>query len=138
MIQINQNQKNKIPDSSGLVKRTEYNTKTTEIEGKTRNVSNLATKNESTTVKNKIPSVSSLVNKKCFNTKITEIENKLNNHNHDKYITTPEFNTLAANGFGARLAQSNLVVKTSFDNTVSSLDSKFETNKKKMSLLKRN
>ena len=28
-----------------------------------------------------------------YNTKITEIENKLNNHNHDKYIDTPEFNT---------------------------------------------
>ena len=25
-----------------------------------------------------------------------EIENKLNNHNQDKYITTSEFNTLAA------------------------------------------
>ena len=31
-----------------------------------------------------------------YDTKITEIENTLNNHNHDKYITTPEFNTLAA------------------------------------------
>ena len=29
-------------------------------------------------------------------TKITETENKLTVHNHDKYITTPEFNTLAA------------------------------------------
>ena len=29
-------------------------------------------------------------------TKVTEIEDKLNNHNHVKYITTPEFNTLAA------------------------------------------
>ena len=34
--------------------------------------------------------------RKHDNTKITEIENKLNNHNHDKYITTPEFSTLAA------------------------------------------
>ena len=25
-----------------------------------------------------------------YNTKITEIDNKLNNHNRDKYITTPE------------------------------------------------
>ena len=36
--------------------------------------------------------------------KVTEIENKLNDHNHDKYITTPEFNTLAGNVFNARLA----------------------------------
>ena len=28
----------------------------------------------------------------------------LKNHNHDKYITTPEFNTLAADVFNARLA----------------------------------
>ena len=38
------------------------------------------------------------------NTKITDIENKLDNHNLDKYIATPEFNTLAADVFNARLA----------------------------------
>ena len=31
-----------------------------------------------------------------YGTKVTEIENKLNNHNHDKYIDTPELNKLAA------------------------------------------
>ena len=71
-------------------------------------VSNLATKTALTTVEIKIPSVSSLVNKTDYNTKITEIENELNNHNHDKYITTPEFNTLAADVFNARLARANL------------------------------
>ena len=60
-------------------------------------------------------------------TLITEIENKLNNHNHDKYITTPEFHTLAADAFNARLA--NLVTKTIFDNTVSSLNSKITANR---------
>ena len=38
-----------------------------------------------------------------YNTKITEIENKLNNHNHDKYIDTSEFNKLAADVFNARI-----------------------------------
>ena len=33
-----------------------------------------------------------------YDTKVTEIENGFNNHNHDKYITTQEFNTLAAEG----------------------------------------
>ena len=95
-------------------------------------VNNLATKTALTTVQNKIPTVSSLVNKTDYNTKITEIENKLNNHNHDKYITTPEFNTLAADVFNARLKQANLVKKkTDFDNTVSSLDSKIAENKTK-------
>ena len=38
-----------------------------------------------------------LLKKTDHNAKITEIENKLNNHNHDKYITTPELNTLSTN-----------------------------------------
>ena len=41
--------------------------------------------------------------------------NKFNNHNHDKYITTPVFNALAADVFNARLARANLVTKTDFD-----------------------
>ena len=72
-----------------------------------------------------------LVKKTDYNAKITEIENKLNNHNHDKYITTPEFNTLAAGVFNARLAQTNLVAKTDFDNTVSGLNNKIAENKTK-------
>ena len=77
-----------------------------------------------------------MVKETDYNTKVTEIENKLNNHNHDKYITTPEFNTLAADVFNARLAQANLVTKTDFDNSVSSLDSKIAANKTKNELLK--
>ena len=68
-----------------------------------------------TAVENKIPSISSLVKKTDFNTKITDIENKLNNHNHDKYVATSEFNTLAADVFNARLAQANLITNTDFD-----------------------
>ena len=41
----------------------------------------------------KIPDVSSLAKKRNYDTKITEIEKKITDHNHDKYITTPEFNT---------------------------------------------
>ena len=130
MIQIKQNQKILIPDTRGL-KKADYNIKIAEIEGKIPDVSNLATKTALTTVKNKIPDVSSLVKKTDYNTKITEIEKKLTDHNHDKYITTPEFNTLAADVFNARLAQGNLVTKTDFDNKVSSLDSKIAANKTK-------
>ena len=36
-----------------------------------------------------------------YNTKITETVTKLTDLNHDKYITTPEFNTLAASVFNA-------------------------------------
>ena len=66
-----------------------------------------------------------------YNTKVTEIENKLNNHNHDKYITTLEFNTLAADVFNARLAQSNLITKVNFDAKLSRINRKITENKTK-------
>ena len=47
-----------------------------------------------------------------YNTQINEIEKKTADHDHDKYITTPEFNKVTA----SRLAQANLVKKTDFDN----------------------
>ena len=62
MIQINQNQKKKIPDTSGLVKKTDYNAKLTELENKIPDISNLATKTALNTVENKIPHVSKLCN----------------------------------------------------------------------------
>ena len=60
----------------------------------------------------------------------------LSNHNHDKYITNPEFNTLAAHVFNARLKQANLITKTNFDNTVSSLNNKIAANKTKNESIK--
>ena len=44
MIQIKQNYKILIPDTSSLAKKADYNFKITEIEGKIPDVSNLATK----------------------------------------------------------------------------------------------
>ena len=67
---------------------------------------------------------------------MTEIENKLNNHNHDKYITTPEFYTLAADVFNARLARANLVTKAMFDNTASSLKKKNDSIENELKKLK--
>ena len=78
--------------------------KITELENKIPNISSLATKTRLTAVENEIPSVSNLVNKTNYNTKVTEIEKKLTDHNRGKYITTPEFNTLAADVFNAILA----------------------------------
>ena len=119
---------NKITDISGLVKKTNYNTKIAEIEGKIPDISNLATKTSLNTVENKIPDISNL-KKKDYNTKVTEIENKLNNHNHDKYIDTPEFNKLAGDVFSVQLAQVNLVTKTYFDDKLSNLKKKITKNK---------
>ena len=66
-----------------------------------------------------------------FDTKIIEIEKKFTDHDPDTYIAIPKFNTLAASVFNGRLAQANLVTKTDFDNSVSSLDSKIAANKTK-------
>ena len=54
---------NKIPDVSSLVKKTDFNTKVTEIEGKIPSISSLATNSKLTAVENKIPDISGLVKK---------------------------------------------------------------------------
>ena len=102
-------------DTSDFVMKTKYQTKfrdvnnviikaeLTELENEIPDVSSLATKAALTAVENKIPSVSSLIKKTEYDTKISEIEKKITDHNHDKYITTPEFSTLAAHVPKARL-----------------------------------
>ena len=121
----------KVPDVTYFVKKT----KLTELENKIPDVSNLATKTASTGGENKIPSVSNLVKKADYNTKVTEIEKKLSDRNHNKYITTLGFNTLAADIFNAILAQANLIAKTDFDGKLSSLNRKDAANKSKKFLV---
>ena len=60
-----------------------------------------------TAVENKIPDVSNLVKKTDYNTNISEIEKKLTDHNHEKNITTSEFNELTAENSDSRLKQAN-------------------------------
>ena len=64
-----------------------------------------------------------------LNTKINEVENKI--PNHDKYITTPEFNKSTAENFAARLKQANLISKIDFDNKLTSFNKKITSNKTK-------
>ena len=66
-----------------------------------------------------------------YNTKISVIENKLNNHNHDKYIDTSKFNTLATNVFNSILAQANLITKIDFNSRLTSLNRKITQDKSK-------
>ena len=122
-------------DTSTFVLKTKYQADKTELGNKIPAVSSLATKTALTAAENKIPDVSSLVNKTNYNTKIRELEKKLTDHNHDKYVTTPEFNTLAADVFNARLAQANLITKTDFDTKLSSLNRKITLNKSKYLLV---
>ena len=70
-----------------------------------------------------------------YNTKVNETKKKTTDHNHDEYITTPEFNTLTAERFAARLGEANLVTKTDFDNKLINLNKKINSNKTKSLLV---
>ena len=107
--------------------------KLTELENKITGVSGLATKTALTAVGNKVRDVSSLVKKTNYYSKISKLEKKLTNYNHDKYITSPEFNTTDV--FNARLAQASLIRKTDFDAKLSSLNRKITSNKSKRLLV---
>ena len=106
-------------DTSVFVLKTTYDTDKSDlkkIEGKIPSITSLATNSALTAVESKVPDVCSLVKKtQIINKKISDIKNKVNDHNHDKYITTPEVNTLAARVFNTRLAQAYLITKTDFD-----------------------
>ena len=83
-------------------------------------------------VENKIPDDSILVKKTDYNKKISDIEKKIIDHNHDKYITTPEFNTLAADVFNAKLAaQTDLIRKPEFDFELKGISDRVTKNKTK-------
>ena len=101
----------KIPNSSYLAKKRNLNAKITEIENEIPSITGLATNLALTEVENKISNVSNLVTKADHNTKISKAEKKVSYHNHDKYITTPEFNKLTTENLKARSAQTN----TDFD-----------------------
>ena len=57
-----------------------------------------------------------LSKKTDYNTKISEIENKItSDHDHDKDITTQEFNKLTSENITARLKQANLTCKNDLE-----------------------
>ena len=60
------------------------------------------------------------------------IENRVNDHNHGKYITTPEFDTVAASVFNARLAaQTDLIKRPEFDFKLKGISDRVTKNKTK-------
>ena len=103
--------KKEIPSITNLATNATLNAKINEVKNKIPNITILATTIILTFVENKIPNVSNLVKKTDYNTKISEIENKITtDHDHDKYITTQEFNKLTSEYFTARLKQANLAI----------------------------
>ena len=58
--------------------------------------------------------------------KIIEIENKITtDHDHDRYITTQEFNKLTSEICTARLAQANLASKSDIVNFIKKKQNRF-------------
>ena len=108
--------KGEIPCITNLVTKASLNAKINDVKNKMPTITNLAITTGVTAVANKIPNVNNLVTKTDYNTKINEIEEKIPDHNHDKYITTPEFNKLTLKNFAARLAQANLARKSGIAN----------------------
>ena len=123
------NIEDKMPDITNLATKTTLNAKTNEVEWKIPSINSLAT---TTTVlaaiEHKIPNVRNLFKKTDYNTKITD-------HSHDKYLTTPEFNKLTAENFAAKLAQTNLVTKTDFDDKLKNPNKNVTSNKIKYVLI---
>ena len=122
--------------ASGFVLKTKYETDKAVLENKISHVTDLVKKTKLiNAVENGIPNVSSLIKKTNHDKKVSKLEDKLTDHNHDKNIITPDFNTLAGNIFNARLAQANLITKTDFDAKLSSLNRKITSNKTKQVLV---
>ena len=47
-----------------------------------------------------------------------KLKKKCTDHNHDKYIVTPEFDKLTSKNFAARLKQTNIANKNDIANLV--------------------
>ena len=62
------------------------------------------------------------IKKADYNTKINGIEKKIIDHNHDKYMSTAEFNKLTSENFDARLKQANVAIKSDIANFVNKTD----------------
>ena len=93
---------------------------------------------QTTAVGTKIYNVSNLVKKLTLTQKFSEIEKKITDHDHEIYITTPEFNKLTAKNVAVRLAEANLASKndiaalvkmTDFDDKLKKLNKIVTSNK---------
>ena len=71
--------------------------------------------------------------KTYYDPKNSEIGKEFTDHNHDQYITSPEFNMLTVENLAARLAQANLM--TYFDNKLMTLNGKINSNKIRHALI---
>ena len=114
--------KGEIPNITNLATNGSLIANINDVKGEIPNITNLATTTALTAVKNETPSASNLVKKTDYNSNINESETKITNHDHGKYITTPEFNMLTVENVAARLKQANLASKSEIANSVKKTD----------------
>ena len=119
MIQINQNQRIKFLIQVVFVKKTNYDAKITEIEGKTPDVSGLATKAALNTVENKISNISRSAAKVELNAidgNIPNITGRISKSDHDKDVNEIKNNYVTNSVLTSRLG--NYVPYTDYDGEI--------------------
>ena len=84
-------------DASGLVRKTDYDNKTTDIEGKTLATTGLATTATLNAVKNETPNVSDIVKKTDYDAEIPDID--------VKYFTMSDYNKFTNDILDAKIKQ---------------------------------
>ena len=84
----------KIPDVTSFVKKTDFDSKITEVEGKIPNISGLATASALTAVENKIPDATNLVKKTDFDAKLKGISDRVTNNKSKDLLLDSELKKL--------------------------------------------
>ena len=105
---------NKLPDTSGLVKKTDYNTNITDLENTIPNISHLATKTALTSVENKIPDITNLATKTALtnlSNTVLDISTLIKKSDYDTKIAEIENKFVTNTGFDSKLAQANVIIE---------------------------
>ena len=112
----------KIHNTTGLVRKADYNTKIAEIENRTPDTTDLATNlalnTKATEVESKIPDITNVTTQAALSAKATETENKI--PDSTCFITTPKFNKLTKNSVDARIKEKSksFASKSQVDNAL--------------------
>ena len=77
-----------------MVKKTDFNSKISEVEGKIPSVSGLATNSALTTAESKIPDVNSLITKTDFDTILKIISDRVTSNKYKHLLTESELKKL--------------------------------------------
>ena len=120
----------KNPDTSELVKKADNDAEITELEGKILSIGDLAANAALTAVENRIPNVSNLVKKQIMAQKLLMLKRKLLIMIIINILLL--LSLLAVGIFNARLKQTDLVIKTDFDDKLRNFNQNINSNKTKL------